>query len=136
MSGAQEVPANPSSAIGSMDVSYSRLSRLLSYTVRFQNLTDSLALMHIHGLAPVGFNAGVFQNIVTPSGGIFAQKTGSRFTFTKSGTISGSLFIDGTAIKEADLLNGMYYMNIHTNGINPNGGTYGGGEIRGQIKFE
>jgi hypothetical protein len=121
MSGAQEVPANPSSAIGSMDVSSSRLSRLL---------------MHIHGLAPVGFSAGVFQNIVTPSGGLFAQKTGSRFTYTKSGTISGTLFIDGTAIKEVDLLNGMYYMNIHTNGINPNGGTYGGGEIRGQIKFQ
>lgn len=136
MSGAQEVPANPSPAIGSMNVSYSRLSRMLTYKVTWSNLTDSLLLMHIHGLAPVGFSAGVFQSIVTPSGGLFAQKTGTRLTFTKSGTISGSLFIDGLAIKEADLLNGMYYMNIHTNGLNPNGGNYTGGEIRGQITFQ
>ena len=136
MSGAQEVPANPSPATGSMNVSYSKLSKTLTYKVTWSNLTDSLLLMHIHGLAPAGFSAGVFQNIVTPSGGIFAQKTGSRLTFGKSGTISGSLFIDGVAIKEADLLNGMYYMNIHTNGVNPNGGTYGSGEIRGQIVFQ
>jgi hypothetical protein len=40
------------------------------------------------------------------------------------------------------LLNGMYYINIHTNGINPASpnpppnNTYGGGEIRGQITFQ
>jgi hypothetical protein len=92
--------------------------------------------MHIHGLAPAGFNASPIQNIVAGSSTIFPQKTGTRFTYTKSGTISGTLFVDGVAIKEADLLNGMYYMNIHTNGVNPNGGTYGGGEIRGQIVFK
>ena len=133
MSGAQEVPANPSSAIGSMDVSYSRLSRVLSYTVRWQNLTDSLSLMHIHGMAPVGFNASPVQNIVAPgatgTATIFPQKTGTRFTYTKNGTITATLFIDGVAIKEADLLNAMYYVNIHTT-------AYSGGEIRGQIKFE
>ena len=59
-----------------------------------------------------------------------------KFTFSKNGTISGTLFIDGVALKEADLLNGLYYMNLHTNGANPNGGTYGGGEIRAQIEFQ
>jgi CHRD domain len=136
MSGAQEVPANPSPAIGSMDVSYSKLSRTLTYKVTWSGLTDSLSLMHIHGLAPAGFNASPAQNIVASSSAIFPQKTGTRLTYTKSGSISGSLFIDGVAIKEADLLAGMYYMNIHTNGVNPNGGTYGGGEIRAQIVFK
>ena len=129
MSGAQETPSNASAATGSMNVSYSRLSKTLTYRVTWSNLTDSLSLMHIHGLAPTGFSAGVFQNIVVPSGGLFPQKTGTRFTFAKSGSISGSLFIDGVAIKEADLLNGLYYINIHT-------ATYPGGEIRGQITFE
>jgi hypothetical protein len=148
MSGAQEVPANPSPAIGSMNVSYSRLSKTLTYKVTWSNLTDSLLLMHIHGLAPAGFTASPVQNIVVnPNGppaapgnvglGIFPQKLASgRLNFGKSGTISASVFVDGVAIKEADLLNGMYYMNIHTNGINPNGGDYKGGEIRGQITFQ
>jgi hypothetical protein len=147
MSGAQEVPANPSPAIGSMNVTYNRLSKTLTYKVTWSNLTDSLLLMHIHGLAPAGFSASPAQNIIvaassfaqdgTAGSGIFPQKTTShRLNFLKSGTISGSLFVDGVAIKEADLLNGLYYMNIHTSGINPNGGTYGGGEIRGQIVFQ
>jgi hypothetical protein len=136
LSGAKEVPANPSTATGTMDVSYSKLSKTLSYKVSWSGLTDSLSLMHIHGLAPTGFTASPVQNIVATSSTIFLQKTGTRFTYTKSGTISGTLFVDGTAIKEADLLNGLFYMNIHTNGANPNGGTYSGGEIRGQIEFQ
>ena len=139
MSGAQEVPANPSTATGSMDVFYSKATKTLTYTVRWSGLTDSVLLMHIHGLAPVGYSAGVFQNIVinsTSPNTLYPQKTNGKFTFGKSGSLSGSLYIDGVAIKEVDLLNGFYYMNIHTNGVNPNGGTYAGGEIRGQIVFQ
>src|SRR5215208_4769569 len=75
LSGANEVPANPSTATGTMDFSYSKLSKTLTYTVKWQNLTDSLSLMHIHGLAPAGFNASPVQNIVAASNSIFAQKT-------------------------------------------------------------
>lgn len=136
MSGAQETPANPSTAIGSMDVSYTKATKVLTWKVTWSGLTDSLSLMHIHGLAPVGYAAGTVQNIVVPSGGIFPQKTNGKFTFLQSGTISGSLLIDGVKVKEEDLLNGLYYMNIHDNGVNPSGGTYAGGEIRGQIIFQ
>ena len=123
MSSAQENnPANTSSATGLLNVTYSKLSKT----------TDSVSNMHIHGLAPAGFNTGVVQNIVinaTPPTTIFPQKTSGKFTFAKSGSLSASLFVDGVAIKEADLLNGMYYLNIHT-------ATYPGGEIRGQIVFQ
>lgn len=137
MSGAQENnPLNTSTAIGSMDVSYSKLSRTLTYKVSWSGLTDSVSLMHIHGLAPTGFNSGTVQNIIATSSSIFPQKTNNKFTFAKSGSLSGSFYIDGVAVKEADLLNGFYYINIHNNGINPNGGNYGGGEIRGQIIFQ
>jgi len=129
LSGAQEVPANASAALGTMDVFYTRETRILSYTVNWTGLTDSVLLMHIHGLAPTGYAAGVVQSIVATSNSIFPQKTSGKFTFAKTGKLSGTLLVDGVAVKEVDLLNGLYYMNIHTN-------TYTGGEIRGQIVFQ
>ena len=82
LSGSQETPPNASTALGTMDVFYTRETRILSYTVSWTGLTDSLMLMHIHGLASTGFAAPVVQNIVvaaSPNGtvgnGIFAQKT-------------------------------------------------------------
>jgi hypothetical protein len=129
MTGAQETPAVPTSALGSMDVSYNKETRLLSYTVRWSGLADSVQNMHIHGLAPMGFAAGIVQNIVTSSNGIFPQKTSGKYTYGKNGTLSGTLLADGVLVKEQDLLNGMYYLNIHTS-------VYPGGEIRGQIIFQ
>lgn len=129
MTGAQEAPATPSTALGSMDVFYDKETRTLSYTVRWSGLTDSVMLMHIHGLAPMGFAAPVVQNIVTPTNFIFAQKTNGKYTYSKAGSLSGTLLADGVLVKEQDILNGQYYMNIHTT-------VYPGGEIRGQIIFQ
>jgi len=138
MTAAQENnPANVSSALGTLDVYYAKNSKILSYKVTWSGLTDSVELMHIHGLAPSGYNAGVVHNIIvpgTPNGtlglGIFAQKTSAgKYNFSNSGTLSASVTVDDVKIKEADLLNGLYYLNIHTR-------TYPGGEIRGQIKFQ
>lgn len=129
MNGAQETPAVPSTALGSMDVFYSKDTRILTYKVTWSGLSDSLSLMHIHGLGPTGFAAGVVQNIVAASNSIFPQRTSGKLTFLRSGTISGTLLVDGVAVKEQDLLNGVYYMNIHTS-------VYPAGEIRGQINFQ
>src|SRR5260221_3711743 len=116
MTGAQDTPATTSAAVGSMDVFYSKYTHTLTYTVNWSGLTGNPIAMHIHGLAPVGFAAVVFQ-------------TFSGFKSAVSGSYSGFLFVDGVAIKEQDLLNGLYYINIHT-AANPNG------EIRGQIVFQ
>jgi hypothetical protein len=129
MTGAQETPAVPSTALGFMDVFYSKETRMLSYTVRWSGLTDSVSLAHIHGLAPTGFPAPVVQTIVGTSNSIFPQKTAGKFTFAKSGSFSGVLLADGVAVKEQDIINGVYYLNIHT-------ATYPAGEIRGQIRFQ
>ena len=64
MSGANEFPANTSAATGTIDYSYSKLSKTLSYKVTWSGLTDSLSQMHIHGLAPAGFIANPAQNII------------------------------------------------------------------------
>jgi len=132
MSGAQETPANPSTATGTMYVFYSKTTKMLNYTVVWSGLTDSVENMHIHGVAPAGYAAGVVQNIVinsTPPTTLYPQKTSGKYTFAKTGTLSGSLFVDGATVKEVDLLNGLYYLNIHTK-------TYPNGEIRGQIVFQ
>jgi hypothetical protein len=129
MSSAQETPAVNSPALGSMDVSYSKETKLLNYKVTWTGLLDSVSAMHIHGLAPISYAAGIVQNIVAASNSIYPQKTSGKFTYFKTGTLSGTLLVDGNIVKEEDLLNGMYYINIHTS-------VFPAGEIRGQIKFQ
>lgn len=124
LSGSQETPPNNATALGTMDVFYSKETRLLSYTVNWSGLTGPVAAAHIHGLAPVGYLAPVIQtftlaNIVRCNG--IAQTT--------CGTYKGTFLADGVIVKEEDILNGMYYINLHTAAF-PNG------EIRGQIKFQ
>ena len=112
----QEFPARTSPAYGNMDIYYNKVTHDLSFTVNWFNLTDVPTGAHIHGTAPRGANAGIkfdFFNMVPK---------------TTSGTFSSSVKVDGISINEADLLNGLYYMNFHTP-QNP------GGEIRGQIEF-
>lgn len=136
MSGAQEAPANSSTAIGSMDIFYTKDTRTLTYKITWSGLADSVSAVRIHGLAPAGYaTATVAQYIVGPSAPvapIFPQKTSGKFTYAKIGTLSGTMLVDGVVIKEADLLNGMYYMNISSNAA----AYSAAGEIRGQIKFQ
>lgn len=127
LNGAQEAPPNtinPVTATGTMNIFYTRETRILSYTVNWSGLTGPVTAMHIHGLAPVGFSVGVVQTFTTST----IIKCTSAGT-TSCGSYSGTLLVDGVVVKETDLLNGFYYVNIHT-AANP------GGEIRGQIRFQ
>jgi hypothetical protein len=126
MTAAQENPANSSTALGIMDVSYSKETRLLTWSVTWTGLTGAVSLMHIHGLAPKGFNASVVYNIIAASN---ALATPNATLYPATGKFSGTMLADGFVVKEQDLLNGLYYMNIHT-------AANGGGEIRGQIEFQ
>ncbi len=109
----QEVPPNNSMGLGTADVTYDRNTRKLTYTVNYQNLTAAPMMGHIHGSAPRGANSPV----LFPFSGLPASN---------SGRIMGSA--DVPADKEMDLMNGLFYINLHTP-------TYPGGEIRGQIEF-
>jgi hypothetical protein len=122
LTGAQETPPTTSSALGSMDVSYNKSTRLLNYTVRWSGLTGNPTGMHIHGLDPIGFThpSNIVQTILASA---------NPTLFPTSGSYSGVLLADGVVVKEENILNGFYYMNIHT-AANP------GGEIRGQIVFQ
>jgi hypothetical protein len=113
MTGAQETPPVTTSATGSIDANYNRLTKTLSYTVTFSGLSDSAVAAHIHGLGELGVAAPVLQ-------------TFSPFPRRKEGSYSGSLVIDGVKFTEEYLLGGRYYINIHSK-------TFGNGEIRGQL---
>lgn len=126
LTGAQETPANASPALGTMDVFYSKETRTLTYTVNWSGLSGPVTAMHIHGLAPTSYAAGIVQNVITSSGGL---ATPNASLYGATGKFSGTMFVDGVAIKELDVLNGVYYMNIHT-------AAYPAGEIRGQIIFQ
>ena len=126
MTAAKEVPANSSTALGIMDVTYSKETRLLNWSVTWSGLTGPVSLMHIHGVAPSGYNASPVLNIIAGSNAI---ATPNATLYPATGKFSGTMLADGFIVKEADLLNGLYYMNIHT-------AANGGGEIRGQIVFQ
>jgi hypothetical protein len=116
VTGAQEVPAKTSPASGTLDVSYDKITKTLSFTVNYTGLTATPSGAHIHGTAAKGANAGIKYDFF------------SIFPKTQAGTFSNSVVVDGTKLKEDSLLAGFYYVNIHT-ATNP------GGEIRGQIEF-
>jgi hypothetical protein len=126
LSGAQEVPPVTTAASGKMEATYSTFTKILSYTITWQNLTDTVTAMHIHGFADPGFAAPPIQNLITPSNGIARPNAN---VYGKSGSFSGSLFIDEVVIKEDNLIAGKTYINIHTS-------KFPGGEIRGQITFQ
>jgi hypothetical protein len=79
----------------------------LDFQISYVGLLGVETGAHIHGPAPAGVNAGV--QFPLPAGN------------PKIGTV-GPL----TAVQAADLVNGLYYVQIHTT-------LYPGGEIRGQI---
>lgn len=113
LSSAQESPVNLSPAFGSANVSYDKSTRKLTYLITYNNLTGNPTMGHIHASAPRGKNAGVlipFTNLPA----------------SNSGTIFGTA--DIAPEQEEDLLNGLFYINLHT-------AQNQGGEIRGQIDF-
>jgi CHRD domain len=127
LTGAQVAPASASAALGTMDVYYSKETRVVNWSVSWSGLSGPVTSMHVHGLAPSGFTtATIVQNIIAASNGI---ATPNSALYGATSKFTGTLFVDGVAVKEQDVLNGMYYIDIHT-------AAYTNGEIRGQIIFQ
>jgi hypothetical protein len=115
MSSSQETPPFTSTATGSIDANYNRLTKTLSYKVTFSGLSGNATMAHIHGPGEAGVKAVVLQTFVG-----FPAKT--------SGTYSGTLLADEVKVKEEYILGGRYYINIHTAAKTE-------GEIRGQLNL-
>jgi CHRD domain/Secretion system C-terminal sorting domain len=112
-SGAQEVPANTSTATGTVVGNFDQRSGLLALKVNYSGLTANATASHIHR-APAG-TSGPVQIDFNPLG----------FTFgAQSGTFSKIILLNST--QAADLLAGNLYVNIHN-------ASFPGGEIRAQL---
>lgn len=83
----------------------------------FMDVTSVVTASHIHGPTPANNGAG------------FTQIAGVAFGLTRSSNaMTGGIITNGpfllSAVQETDLLNGKFYINIHT-------ANNGGGELRG-----
>jgi hypothetical protein len=130
LSGAEEVPAVPTTATGSAELLVA--NGAISYTITVTNLTNAVA-SHIH-VAPEGDNGPVVMNLCGTGAPLPAcvSGTGVLATGTNSETI-GITFDELVAEMQA----GNAYVNVHTDDGSPppnsGPGDMQSGEIRGQI---
>ncbi len=109
MNGASEVPPKQTAGSGEALATLDTTSKVLTYTVTFENLSGPATAAHFHGPAAAGANAGV----AVPIGGK-----------APTSPVHGTATLTDAQIK--DLQAGMWYVNVHT-AANP------GGEVRGQV---
>jgi len=102
-----EVPPSASTGTGTMTGTFDDNTGLLSWNISWSGLTGSPTFIFFHGPATAAQNAGAQVNAGIPP----------------TPNIGNALINAG---QETDLLNGLWYINIHTTAI-------GAGEIRGQV---
>lgn len=107
LNGMNETPANASTATGSATFTYNKTTYILTGTITFTGFTPTAA--HIHKGA-----SGVAGEVVFPLG---------TAPFTSPINFTSAVL---NATQQADLQNGLYYVNIHS-------AAFPGGEIRGQL---
>ncbi len=112
-SGAQENPAVTSNGTATLSGSYNASINKLDFTVNWTGLSGTVTMMHFHGPAAVGVNAGILIDL-----GSYITSNGI------TGSASGSVTL--TDANEVHLLNGNMYYNLHT-------ALHVAGEIRGQV---
>jgi hypothetical protein len=111
LDGAQEVPPNALAGYGDGTLFLDDSDGSYTISGSFADLYSTTTAAHIHGPAAPGFDAGVVHGLTIDLGVIAGVYSGAN-TFT--------------GLQMADLIAGLYYVNIHTT-------LYSGGEIRGQL---
>ncbi len=112
LNGSQEVPTNASAGLGLFTGTYDAATNILDFDLSFTGLSTPTSVAHLHSPGTIGVNAPVLIGFAGFPLGV------------TSGTYSNTYVL--TASQEADLLNGLMYVNIHTTG-------FPGGEIRAQL---
>ncbi|MCC6233449.1 MAG: CHRD domain-containing protein, partial [Verrucomicrobiales bacterium] len=113
LGGAFERPT-PVAGTGAGSATFKLSGNTLSFDIRYEGLSGTATLAHIHGPAGTDASAGVLVDLKPFNGGSFGV----------SGSLSGSVVL--TAEQKAAVLSGRTYVNVHTEANKP-------GEIRGQI---
>ena len=126
LTGAQQIPANNSAGQGKIEGTFDKRTKVYTYKITWSGLSGAPTAIHIHGVADRGFTAVFVPPLAAYPNGIVQDITG--FTKSSSGSLSGTLYVDGVVVKQSDLLNGKFYVDIHT-------ASFPNGEVRGQIIF-
>jgi outer membrane protein OmpA-like peptidoglycan-associated protein len=108
LNGRNEVPPLQSSGTGNLAATYNPETRTLSWLINYTGLPGLPIAMHFHGPADTSRNAG----IAVPVTGNLASPIRGFATLTES--------------QAANLLAGLYYLNLHTI-------AHPAGELRGQV---
>ena len=108
LGGSNEVPSRATGAFGDASGFFDNNTKVLTLTINYTNLRAPLSAWHIHKAA-AGANGGVIFNFGDPKP-------------------AGFVYVSPpfTPEQEADLMNGLNYVNLHTS-------VFPGGEIRGQL---
>lgn len=109
LTGAQEVPGSGSKGTGALRATYDTKSMKLSWSLTYSGLSGPAIAAHFHGPAGPGKNAPILVPMLN----------------VEKSPIKGSATI--TADEAKDLLDGMTYVNVHTQ-------KHRMGEIRGQVE--
>jgi hypothetical protein len=128
MTGAQAVPASNTAGIGSLNVSYSKDTKILSYDFTWTGLKDTITGIAIHGPAPTGYASATIKQAL-PGFSSNLKTNQANFPY-QAGKFTGTLLVDDFAVIEQDLLNHLYYISVRTKAHPATG------EIRGQIRFQ
>jgi hypothetical protein len=120
LDGAQETPSVITLGTGTLTGTYDDVLNDLIWSGTFSGLTGATTDAHFHGPAAVGVGpAGIREPITAGSGDVFPLGV-------TSGSFSGDALTSISEADEAELLAGLWYVNIHST-FKP------GGEIRGQV---
>lgn len=137
LSGAAEVPPNASLGTGSAVVTHDATAHTLDVFIEFSGLVGNTTAAHIHCCADTTANAPVASSVPTFPGfpsGVTAGTYNHTFDLTLSSsynpnfiTANGGTVAGAEAALGAGFAASTTYVNIHTS-------TFGGGEIRGQLR--
>jgi len=111
LSGQEEVPPNPSTAMGNLTGTYNSATNVLDFNLIFNGLSGTTTIAHFHHAGPGMNGPAQIQLLGFPLG-------------VNSGNYADAYIL--TPEQESQLLSGLWYINIHTT-------EYPGGEIRGQL---
>ena len=127
LKGASQVPPNQTAGTGMVTATYESATKRLSWSGTYSGLSGPPTAAHIHGPAAAGTNARlvvwISDNVGQCSQGQCRSKSEDKAHHPAS-PFEGSAVL--TDAQVADLIGGLYYVNVHTN-------AYAAGEIRGQL---
>jgi hypothetical protein len=115
LNGSEQVPPVQTKGTGDAKLTYNPDTRVLTWNVRYNDLSSQVTMAHFHGPAKEGANAKPV---------IWMTKKGQATTLPTSGDITGEATL--TQDEAKDLVAGQYYINVHTK-------EHPDGEIRGQV---